>query len=319
MDKYFAPDYELDVRPSNMDNANTRDYLDKIRTQVIENLKRTAFAPSVQMTDVPRDPLVGGMNDEAEAILDDLDEDENADKRFTKRRFDQYVEKPGELSESEDEEMHAANGIRRQPGVPRRRNQINYRNVSAPDSGLDSGMATPQDASSVADDERDARDAKMTEAPEGDFEEEELPPSRATPVKVGQEATGEASEMAVDGEEQAVSTAISRQPSPATRDEDTTMEDAAAPGPEGVAHEAGAEQPQSEREPEKPSVPEDVVAERQLPTKPEFRAELGEGGSAEQGVEAAKIEEGSHPSKVDETPAADSELKASENTSKAED
>merc|ERR1711939_299144 len=68
--EYYAPDYELDVRPSNMDNANSKEYLEKILTQVLENLKRTAHAPSVQMTDVPRESL--GMKDEMN--VDELDE-----------------------------------------------------------------------------------------------------------------------------------------------------------------------------------------------------------------------------------------------------
>lgn len=165
--QYFAPDYELDVRPSNMDNANTKEYLEKIRTQVVENLKRTSFAPSVQMTDVPREPLVGGMDDEADAILDDLDEDENKDKRMTARRFDRYVEKPGELSDSEDEEESAAIGVRRQANILKRRNEINYKHFDVGDSGLESGLATPREASSIADEEADlAGDAKMTEAPD---------------------------------------------------------------------------------------------------------------------------------------------------------
>lgn len=45
--KYYAPDYELNVRVSNIDNVNTHKYLEKIKLQVIENLKRTTFAPSV--------------------------------------------------------------------------------------------------------------------------------------------------------------------------------------------------------------------------------------------------------------------------------
>ncbi|ORZ13142.1 hypothetical protein BCR42DRAFT_71918 [Absidia repens] len=47
--EYFGPDHQLDVRPSNMENMNTPDYLEKIKTQVFENLSRTLFAPSVQM------------------------------------------------------------------------------------------------------------------------------------------------------------------------------------------------------------------------------------------------------------------------------
>lgn len=113
-----------------MDNANSMEYLQKIKVQVIENLKRTTFAPSVQMTDVPRDPE--GMNDEADAELDDLDEDENPDSRYTKRRWDKYIEKDGELSDSEDEDENEANGVRRQPSAhKRRRNMMDYQNPMA--------------------------------------------------------------------------------------------------------------------------------------------------------------------------------------------
>ena len=120
-----------------MDNANSQEYLQKIKIQVIENLKRTTFAPSVQMTDVPRDPE--GMNDEADAELDDLDEDENPDSRYTKRRWDSYVEKDGELSDSEDDEQNEANGVRRQPNGPkRRRNMMDYQNpIAVPDDKED--------------------------------------------------------------------------------------------------------------------------------------------------------------------------------------
>ena len=112
-----------------MDNANSPEYLEKIKNQVIENLRRTAHAPSVQMTDVPRDPE--GLDDEADAILDDLDEDENKDHRYTKRRWDKYVEKDGELSESEDEEENETNGVRRQTHLPKRRNMMDYQNADA--------------------------------------------------------------------------------------------------------------------------------------------------------------------------------------------
>ncbi|KIW63580.1 histone deacetylase RPD3 [Phialophora macrospora] len=155
--EYYAPDYELDVRPSNMDNANSKEYLDKILTQVLENMKRTAHAPSVQMTDVPRDSL--GMNDDDEAALDDLDEDENIDKRRTQRRADKYVQKNGELSDSEDEEMEI-DGDGRPSGSRKRRIIQNYRHimdVGGNDSGVEtgSGMGTPQQASSLPDEAAD--------------------------------------------------------------------------------------------------------------------------------------------------------------------
>jgi histone deacetylase 1/2 len=234
-----------------MDNANTKDYLDKIRNQVVENLKRTAFAPSVQMTDVPRNPILDGMDDEADDVLDDLDEDENKDKRFTQRRFDQYVEKPGELSDSEDEEVNAANGVRRQPGTIRRRNQTNYRNIDAADSGLDSGMATPLDASSIADNEMDsALDAKMTDVP--------MTESGAVTGAEGQDTPMADSErMAVEGEDNGTSAAVSQQPSPPALDEDTAMEDAVA-----VAEEAelpGALDTQDEKKREVSSAADETI------------------------------------------------------------
>ncbi|PYH90527.1 histone deacetylase RpdA/Rpd3 [Aspergillus ellipticus CBS 707.79] len=263
--EYFAPDYELDVRPSNMDNANTKEYLDKIRTQVVENLKRTAFAPSVQMTDVPREPLVEGMDDEADAILDDLDEDENKDKRYTKRRFDQYIEKPGELSDSEDEDEAAANGVRRQPGELKRRNQVNYRNLDVNDSGLDSGMATPADASSIPDEDMDTGDAKMTEAPEAETEAPGTPSVAEPPSRAEEASTTEQNEMALDGQDQAAPSApISRQPSPKPQDEDTMMEDAtddAAPEPEPAEPAAAPEEQEEEKKPSQSPEPEKAAPE----------------------------------------------------------
>lgn len=116
-----------------MDNANSRDYLEKIQMQVIENLKRTTtHAPSVQMTEVPRDSM--GINDEDDAALDDLDKDTHPDQRKTKRQWDNYTERDDELSASEDEEENERNGVRRQPGMKRRRNIMNYQNPApAPD------------------------------------------------------------------------------------------------------------------------------------------------------------------------------------------
>lgn len=156
-----------------MDNANSREYLEKIRVQVIENLKRTTFAPSVQMQDVPRDSLA--MNDEDEAALDDLDEDENPDRRRTQRRFDKYMEKDGELSESEDEEMNEANGVRKQPGPRKRRNRMDFRHLNDfNDSGMDSNIATPLAGSSLPDNDVD-EDMNLDDAGPAEQEEPQTP------------------------------------------------------------------------------------------------------------------------------------------------
>ncbi|KAF2812878.1 uncharacterized protein BDZ99DRAFT_507084 [Mytilinidion resinicola] len=146
--EYFGPDFELDVRPSNMDNANSPEYLQKILTQVVANIKRTTFAPSVQMTDVPRSPLVPGLDDEADDAMDDQDADDNPDRRYTERYMDKHVERPGELyDDSEDEEVNSNLGIRTQPGTKRRRNIMDYQNPHAPDD-FDSRLGTPVGARS---------------------------------------------------------------------------------------------------------------------------------------------------------------------------
>ncbi|KAJ8103765.1 hypothetical protein POJ06DRAFT_242747 [Lipomyces tetrasporus] len=93
--EYYGPDYQLEVRPSNMQNANSKEYLDRIRTTVLENLSRTKFAPSVQMTDVPRD-----------APEEEPEEDTEESKEMrggSQEAWDSNIQKDGELSDSEDE------------------------------------------------------------------------------------------------------------------------------------------------------------------------------------------------------------------------
>lgn len=151
--EYYSPDFELDVKPSNMDNANSPEYLEKIKNQVLENLKRTTqHAPSVQMQDVPREPL--GMHnagpdgepetfEEQEDRLDDEDADAGKDARYTQRIWDQKTVRDDEFDESDDEDIAAANGVRRQPGQPRRRGIMDHINPHAPND--ESGANTPAD------------------------------------------------------------------------------------------------------------------------------------------------------------------------------
>ncbi|CAO1629109.1 unnamed protein product [Sympodiomycopsis kandeliae] len=100
--EYFGPDYKLDVRPNNMEDLNTRDYLEKIKIQVFENLRNTAFAPSVQGHVAPSLPHDQDMEDEDDEIREgDNVQDIRAAKE--QRRRDRRIQKNGELSDSEDE------------------------------------------------------------------------------------------------------------------------------------------------------------------------------------------------------------------------
>lgn len=151
--EYYSPDFELDVKPSNMDNANSPEYLEKIKAQVLENLKRTTqHAPSVQMHDVPREPLgmdatgpdgEGETLDEQEDRLDDEEADAEAtkDRRYGQRLWDKKVERDDEFDESDDEEMAEANGVRQQR--PKRRGIMDFQNPHAP--AEESGANTPMD------------------------------------------------------------------------------------------------------------------------------------------------------------------------------
>jgi histone deacetylase 1/2 len=99
----YGPDFKLAIRPSNALNRNSREYLDKITMKILENLKQVAFAPSVQMSEIPRQSL--GMTDEEEAELNDLDEDENKDALTTQRRRDKMiVDDDGYVSDSDGED-----------------------------------------------------------------------------------------------------------------------------------------------------------------------------------------------------------------------
>jgi histone deacetylase 1/2 len=47
--EYFGPDYKLDVRSSNMEDLNTPEYLNRVLSIVMENLRGLKGPPSVQM------------------------------------------------------------------------------------------------------------------------------------------------------------------------------------------------------------------------------------------------------------------------------
>ncbi len=56
--EYYAPDFKLHLNPSNLENANTREELERTKLQIFELLSRLQGAPSVQMQEVPPDFFV---------------------------------------------------------------------------------------------------------------------------------------------------------------------------------------------------------------------------------------------------------------------
>ncbi|RPD81729.1 histone deacetylase [Lentinus tigrinus ALCF2SS1-7] len=95
--EYFGPDYELDVKASNMDDMNSPEYLDRVKSIVLDHLRQVGGPPSVQVTDVPRLPM-------DEIVEDDPDEDMvDPNDRRPMRLLDSRRQAEGELSDSDDE------------------------------------------------------------------------------------------------------------------------------------------------------------------------------------------------------------------------
>jgi len=69
--EYFAPDYNLHVEKTQMENANSKMYLEKLRIKIMENLRSLNAAPSVQMQEMPPTTY-----DSDFASEDDFDPDE---------------------------------------------------------------------------------------------------------------------------------------------------------------------------------------------------------------------------------------------------
>lgn len=105
-----------------MDNLNTEEYLAKVSRSVIENIKHTT-PPSVQMTDVPRESLLNGMDSDAEDEAADLDADQNPDVRDTELRQDKAITRNDEFDDS-DEELEPDNGNSRVSRRPREKSRI---------------------------------------------------------------------------------------------------------------------------------------------------------------------------------------------------
>ncbi|KAJ1489465.1 hypothetical protein T484DRAFT_1936930 [Baffinella frigidus] len=91
--QYFAPSYQLhaDLRGKDWgypENHNSREYLDKVRQEVLVNLRCLQGAPSVQMKEMPPSSLY--------ADMDSDDEDSLTDDQRRVRAMERHVEHPAE-------------------------------------------------------------------------------------------------------------------------------------------------------------------------------------------------------------------------------
>ncbi|OAD72874.1 hypothetical protein PHYBLDRAFT_177642, partial [Phycomyces blakesleeanus NRRL 1555(-)] len=138
--EYFGPDYKLDIRPSNMENLNTTEYLEKTKTKVFENLARTMFAPSVQMQEVPGDR--------------DMSEDEDEqdqDNRYIQALWDRRVIPDNEFYDSDEGEAQGSGGNRK---------SRHYQNYGEEDSSVYDGDESDENRANGS----EARPTKKTKS-----------------------------------------------------------------------------------------------------------------------------------------------------------
>ncbi|KAL3958595.1 hypothetical protein ACCO45_006757 [Purpureocillium lilacinum] len=263
--EYYAPDFELNVRSSNMENSNSREYLEKITAAVIDNLRQTGPAPSVQMQDVPRKPF-GGMTDEEEAELDDLDEDENKDVRMTEHRWDKHVTNDADFEASDDEDMASANGATRRNG-----NKRTFTDFRKGEADVEAETTTPRSRK-----EGDA-DKEPAEEETHDINDDTIEDVGATEEAdkseaVQEEAPKEPEEQKVDNDGDVGMT------DSAPADETTVKTEEVEPeqAPEAEAADKPTEEKQDEPEAPKEEAqaePEPAATEEEKPAEPAKEAE----------------------------------------------
>jgi len=94
--EYYGPDFRLYVPPTNMENLNPREMLDKYTNKLTENIRRIGR------------PSVGPLNEIPPDIFPDSEEDEDEemdpDSRKNVRQMDKRISHKNELSDSDDED-----------------------------------------------------------------------------------------------------------------------------------------------------------------------------------------------------------------------
>jgi hypothetical protein len=90
---YYGPDFKLHLTPSDAANLNSKDDLERTKTQVLMDLSQLEHAPSVQMQQIPPDIF----------LMEDLHE-EDPDVRISQKLEDKLVEKENEFYEDDKDQ-----------------------------------------------------------------------------------------------------------------------------------------------------------------------------------------------------------------------
>eukprot|EP01111_Echinosteliopsis_oligospora_P016788 TRINITY_DN7087_c0_g1_i2.p1 TRINITY_DN7087_c0_g1~~TRINITY_DN7087_c0_g1_i2.p1 ORF type:complete len:390 (-),score=111.26 TRINITY_DN7087_c0_g1_i2:36-1205(-) len=124
--EYYGPDYRLHIPPTNMENKNAREYLEKCKNKILENLRHLQQAPSAAQHEVPPDMIDYG------DVMDD-DEDLHSDRRSTNAlRGGRRGGYDGELSDSDDEDGRRDNRFFDEDGYENGRNKVTRMHAMPP-------------------------------------------------------------------------------------------------------------------------------------------------------------------------------------------
>merc|ERR1712137_101773 len=106
--EYYGPEYRLHISPSNMENLNSREYLESCTAALMDNLRHLAPAPSVQFHNAPN-PLLFPEEDEDMA---------DPDVRISDADRDRRVARDDEMSDSDEEDNRRDVTISREERPP---------------------------------------------------------------------------------------------------------------------------------------------------------------------------------------------------------
>jgi len=90
--EYFSPEFTLQISPfTTFDNLNTREYLDSVKTRILQNLRDAHGTPQISMSNPPPPPL------------DPVDpEEDNAELRMTRMEMDKRRVRDDEFFDTDD-------------------------------------------------------------------------------------------------------------------------------------------------------------------------------------------------------------------------
>lgn len=121
--EYFGPEYRLHFTPSNMENQNHKEYLDKVRTKILQNLDKISPAPNVPFHNVPSDALELDERPDADRV--DNDEDAKGEGEKKKLWGGEAIQGRDDSDGEEDGEKPNRNVSDAEPGRPSRSKPTN--------------------------------------------------------------------------------------------------------------------------------------------------------------------------------------------------